>query len=132
MKIGDSIQKSRLNKNSRQVQSAIFEPGKQFLADQFQALFEAVILKSQIKHQVFDVSRPEFFDLRGAVIRVADDQETFEVFDRLKLSGRRLYPVAASLRALRKRLDIDTCPSFLSVLIDARDRDISESNLSVG
>jgi len=59
---GDSIQKSRLHKNSRQVQSAILEPGKQFLADQFQALFETVILKSQIKHQVFDVSRPEFFD----------------------------------------------------------------------
>src|SRR5918992_5159121 len=73
------------------------EPGKQLLADQFQALFVAVILESQVKYQVFDAARAKFFDLRGAVIRVAYDQKTFHVLNGLKLSGSRFYPVAASL-----------------------------------
>jgi hypothetical protein len=112
--------------------SSLLEPRKQFLTDQFQALFVAVVLKAQIEHQVFDISCAELFDLRSAVIGVPDDQQAFEIFDRLKLSGRRLYPVAASFRALRKGPNVDTCPSFLSVLIDARDRDIAQSNLPVG
>ena len=56
----------------RQVRLA--ESRQQFLADQFQAFFEAVVLKSQIEYQVFDSSRAKFFDLRGAVVWVADDQ----------------------------------------------------------
>jgi hypothetical protein len=40
--------------------------------------------------------------------------------------------VRASLRALRKRRNVDTVPSFLSIPIDARDRDIAQSNLTVG
>ena len=108
------------------------EPGKQFLTDQFHALFEAIILESQIEYQVFDASRAKFLDLRGAVIRIPYNQETFQVLDRLKLSGRRLYPVAASLRTLRKSLDVDTRPSLLSVLIDARDRYIAQSNFPIG
>jgi hypothetical protein len=77
------------------------ESGQQFLADQFQALFEAIVLKSQIEDQMFDSSGAEFFDLGGTIIRVPYDQQTFQVLNGLKLSGRGLDPMAATFRALR-------------------------------
>jgi hypothetical protein len=64
-------------------------------------------LKSQIEYQVFDPSGAKFFDLNGAIIGVSDNQQTFQVLDRLKSSGRRLDPMAASLGAFREGRDVN-------------------------
>jgi hypothetical protein len=59
--------------NVKGFEPASLEPGKQFLADQFQTLFEPVILKSQIKHQVLDAPHTKLVDLFGAVIGISDN-----------------------------------------------------------
>ena len=112
--------------------NSLSKPGKELLTDEFQALFIVIVLKTQIEYQVLDSSRAKLFDLRGTVIGISYDQQPFQIFDRLKLSRWRLNPVARALRAFCQRRNVYTCAGFLSVFIDARDRDIAQSNFSVG
>src|SRR5262249_11375651 len=110
----------------------LLKPQQQFFTNQFQALFEPVVLKSQIKNKVFHSARAKFFDLARAIIRVTHDQQPFQILDGPKFSREWFDPMSASLRALRKRLHIDTGTRFFAVRLDPRDRNISQSNFSVG
>jgi hypothetical protein len=91
-----------------------------------------IVLKTQIEYQVLDSSRAKLFDLRGTVIGISYDQQPFQIFDRLKLSRRRLNPVARALRAFCQRRNVYTRPSFLSIFVDPRDWDITQSDFPVG
>ena len=64
---------------------------------------------------MLDASAAVLFDLGGAVIGVADDQQTFQVFDGLKFSRRRFDPVAAFFRTLGEGGDIDAVARFRTI-----------------